>query len=151
MGSTDPVRPAGLGSLGYRLNLAARRARENFERHLHEAGASFAAWTVLETLHVLGPLIQRELAAELRVSGQTVARQVDRLVADGLLRRDQAGADRRAQVVALTDEGRAVHERLIEAARQANAELMRGMEADEVEAFEALLDRMVANLPDGTG
>ncbi|GAA2362617.1 MarR family transcriptional regulator [Saccharopolyspora halophila] len=147
MDSTDPNQSAGLGNLGYRLNLAARRARENFERRLHEAGASFAAWTVLETLQSLGPLIQRDLAAKLRVSGQTVARQVDRLVADGLLRRDQTADDRRAQLITLTDEGREVHQRLVHAARQANAELMRGMDSSEVETLESLLDRMNANLP----
>lgn len=104
---------------------------------------------MLETLQNLGPLIQRDLATKLRVSGQTVARQVDRLVADGLLRRDQAIEDRRAQLITLTDQGREVHQRLVHAARQANVELMRGMDSSEVETLEALLDRMNANLPGG--
>jgi hypothetical protein len=38
--------------LGYRLALIARQARAEFDRCLGEAGASFASWTVLETLAV---------------------------------------------------------------------------------------------------
>ncbi len=72
---------SGLGGLGYRLALVARHARVGFERHLAEAGASFATWTVIEALAVRGPLIQRDLAGHLEVSGQTMTRHIDRMVA----------------------------------------------------------------------
>lgn len=147
MGSQERQRAAGLGSLGYRLNVVARRARADFERRLTEAGASFAAWSVLEVLHTAGPMIQRDLATALKVSGQTVNRQVDRLVAEGWLRREQVAADRRAQQVVLTDEGRAVHRRLAGASRSGNEQLVAGMSPEEEAAFDGLLDRVAANLP----
>lgn len=144
-------RAVGLGSLGYQLNLVARRARADFERRLAEAGASFAAWSVLELLHTAGPMIQRDLAAALNVSGQTVNRQIDRLVADGLLRREQVPGDRRAQQVVLTERGRAVHRGLEDASRRANEQLTAGMTEQEAETFDRLLHRVAANLPGAPG
>ncbi|TWG08551.1 MarR family transcriptional regulator [Saccharopolyspora dendranthemae] len=135
----------GLGSLGYRFNMIARQARANFEQRLGEAGASFTTWTILEALTVHGPLIQRDLAGSLHVSGQTLARQVDRLVDSGWLVRGEAEGDRRAVRLHLTGEGRAAHHRLQRASRKANEQLVTGLSAEEIDVLDDLLARLARN------
>lgn len=144
-GRTAPPARSGLEGLGYRLSMTARQARVGFERRLAAAGASFAAWTVLDTLAVHGPMIQRDLAEALSVSGQTMTRQVDRLASAGWLRRLGVEHDRRATLVTLTGEGRALHRRLTAIARQANADLLRGMSKGDAAILDALLSHVFAN------
>lgn len=142
----DEQQASGLGGLGYRLAFVARQARNGFERRLAEdCGVSFAAWTVLETLAVYGPMIQRDLADALAVSSQTMVRQVDRMVASGWLRRGEVEHDRRAIRIGLTAEGRDVHRRLVLVAQQVNARLIRGLSEAEVKTFDAVLNRILAN------
>jgi MarR family transcriptional regulator for hemolysin len=136
---------SGLGGLGYRLALVARHARLGFERRLTDAGASFASWTVLETLVVQGTMIQRDLADSLEVSGQTMTRHIDRMVAAGWLRRRDVEGDGRAVLVEVTKAGRALHRRLAEAARQANAALAEGLSARDLSTLDRLLDRLALN------
>jgi MarR family transcriptional regulator for hemolysin len=137
---------SGLGGLGYRLALVARHARVGFERRLTEAGASFATWTVLEVLAVQGPVIQRDLAGYLEVSGQTMTRHIDRMVAAGWLRRREVEGDRRATLIETTKAGKTLHRKLGEAARQANADLARGLSARELSVLDGLLDRLAVNI-----
>lgn len=149
--ATDGARPtaermAGLGGLGYRLALVARQARAGFEQQLADkAGVSFAAWTVLETLAAHGPTIQRDLAELLDVTGQTMARQIDRMVTSGWLRREGVEYDRRATRVSLTSQGQAVHQRVTTVTRHANEQLTRGMSETEIATLDALLTRVLAN------
>ncbi|MEV6639450.1 MarR family transcriptional regulator [Amycolatopsis sp. NPDC051371] len=138
--------PSGLGSLGYRLSLVSRLARAEFERRLTDAGASFATWTILETLGVRGPMIQRDLAESLNLSGQTLTRHVDRLVTSGWLRRVGMAEDRRAALLEVTAEGNDLYERLAVAARAANARLARGLSKQERATLDDLLSRVAANV-----
>jgi MarR family transcriptional regulator for hemolysin len=138
--------PSGLGSLGYRLSLVARQARAVFEKELADAGASFTTWTVLETLQVNGPMIQRDLADSLDVSGQTLTRQVDRLVSSGWLQRTEVATDRRAVLLEITPEGDALHTRLAAAARLANSRLTKGFSKSERAVLDELISRLAANL-----
>lgn len=136
----------GLGSLGYRLSLVARRARIGFERHLVGAGASFATWTVLETLVVHGAMIQRDLAECLEVSGQTMARHIDRMVEAGWLCRRELEGDRRAALVEVTSDGVALHGRLRIAARRASEALTRGLSTRDRATLDRLIDRLASNI-----
>lgn len=134
-----------LGGLGYQLGLVARRARACFEHELAEAGASFATWKVLELLSVRGPTIQGELAEALCIRGPTATRMLDRMAAEGLVRRSPVAADRRKAEIALTPEGERLHDRLGEAHEKANARLSAGLSAEELRTLSDLLDRVLHN------
>ena len=54
-----------------------------------------------------------ELSRRLMVSGGNVTGLTDRLVADGLVKREQDSSDRRVQIIVLTDDG---YERFIQVA-----------------------------------
>ena len=132
------------------LSLVARRARVGFDRRLADAGASFATWTVLETLVVQGAMIQRDLADSLEVSGQTMTRHIDRMVTAGWLRRRGVRGDRRAMLIEVTTAGTALHRRLAVAAREANTALTRGMSSRDMSNLDRLLTRLAANVAQDT-
>jgi MarR family 2-MHQ and catechol resistance regulon transcriptional repressor len=68
---------------------------------------------VLEAILHLGPLQQGELCRKILRSGSNVTTVVDNLERGGLVRRVRDSADRRVQVVHLTDAGRALLERAL--------------------------------------
>jgi len=103
----------------YRGTVAERRALDTYiklarasdavvseaERHLHAFGLSGRQLGVLEALHHLGPLAQKDLSQKLLCSRANVTVVVDQLAARGLVVRSQDPDDRRSNVVATTREG----------------------------------------------
>jgi MarR family 2-MHQ and catechol resistance regulon transcriptional repressor len=70
-------------------------------------GLTESQLAVLEALFHLGPLPQGELCRKILRSGSNVTTVVDNLERDKLVRRERDEADRRVQIVHLTDRGRA--------------------------------------------
>ena len=71
-----------------------------------EFGLTESQFAVLEALHHLGPLSQGQLCQKILRSGSNVTTVVDNLERDQLVIRERDQADRRVQVVQLTDQGR---------------------------------------------
>ena len=71
-----------------------------------EKGITESQLGVLEALYYLGPLTQTQLCGKLLKSGSNLTTVLDNLERDGLVRRERDTADRRVQVVHLTDQGR---------------------------------------------
>jgi DNA-binding MarR family transcriptional regulator len=89
----------------------------------------------------------RELSRRLMVTGGNVTGLTDRLVAEGLVRRREDPADRRATTVALTAEGRRQFRAMAKAHESWVAELFAGLSVDQqVQLFE-LLGALKLTLP----
>jgi len=73
--------------LGRLLSMTAKAAREAFDQQLNEVGSSLTTYLILLHTAYYPDLSQRELAGHLGIEGSTLTRQLDRLVADGLVRR----------------------------------------------------------------
>ncbi|MDB4889075.1 MAG: putative MarR family transcriptional protein [Gemmatimonadetes bacterium] len=71
-------------------------------------GITESQFAVLEVLHHLGPLSQGQICHKILRSGSNVTTVVDNLERDGLVRRDRDEADRRVQIVTLTEQGRSL-------------------------------------------
>lgn len=71
-----------------------------------EFGLTESQLAVLEALLHLGTLTQGELCRKILRSGSNVTTVVDNLERDRLVRRERHAADRRVQVVHLTERGR---------------------------------------------
>ncbi|MEJ5254840.1 MAG: MarR family transcriptional regulator [Acidimicrobiales bacterium] len=96
----------------------------------------------LDVVHV-GAKRMSELAEALRVDASTATRTVDRLVANGLLRRTSAPDDRRVVVVEMTPAGRRLHERLSRRRRVMLLSVLEEFDPDERLALAELLERLV--------
>lgn len=78
-----------------------------------------------------------------------MTRLLDRLEAKGLLHRVHHPTDRRAVVIELTSDGRALARRLPPIFGRAVSQLLAGFSADEISQLTALLQRMLSNLRAG--
>jgi len=89
----------------------------------------------------------RELSHRLMVTGGNVTGLTDRLVAEGLVRRREDPADRRAFTVALTPEGRRQFRAMAQAHEAWVAELFSGLSAAQQAQLFELLGALKATLP----
>jgi MarR family transcriptional regulator for hemolysin len=87
-------------------------------------------------------LSQRQLADRLGIEGPTLVRHIDRLVADGLVRRVRDPNDRRVSRVELTALGTATADRLRAVADEADASLRLLFTPSELTALYQLLYRI---------
>lgn len=112
-------------------------------------GVTFARYEVLMllTFSKRGSLPMKLIGSRLQVHPTSVTNAVDRLEAAGLVSRSTHPEDRRAYVVALTDDGRRLAER---ATAALNAEVFAepGLAPDDIEALVGIIGRMRADAGD---
>jgi MarR family transcriptional regulator for hemolysin len=131
--------------LGRLINLTAKAMRSHFDLQMAEAGSTFSTWTVLATLEMRGPMIQRQLAAHLSVEGPTLTRSLAMMENLGLVERSRSGADRRATTVQTTDAGRALFIRLRAIMAQSTRTLLDGVTPEEMAVLRSALNRIRQN------
>ena len=87
-----------------------------------------------------------ELSRRLMVSGGNVTGLTDRLVADGLVKREQDSSDRRVQIIVLTDDG---YERFIQVALEHEkwiGELFEDLSPDQMRVLNQTLGQLKQSL-----
>ena len=89
------------------LRQAARRITQFYDQHLAPSGLRVTQFSILVTLHDLGPRSISELAAEMGLDRTTLGRNIRPLERDGLVAIAVDPRDRRGRALALTDEGKA--------------------------------------------
>lgn len=136
-------------SIGYLVNVLAREIRQGLNRRLQEHGASAGQWPILLFLWETDGLTQKELGERIPFEGATIARTLDRMTRDGLVRRERDPSDRRRVQVWLTDEGLALKDVLIPRAREAIGMALDGFEPEEVDVLRNGLRRVLANVTRG--
>ena len=92
--------------IGLRLNQAARAVGRAFDEALAEAGGTLPVWLILLNLKIRRPGTQRELAEAVGIREATLTHHLNAMDADGLITRTRDAANRRIQVVTLTEQGR---------------------------------------------
>ena len=133
------TREAALEDLYQGLTTLTRRARDVGD-DLH-SGLTLVAYTLLAQIDATPGARAADLAARFCLDKSTLSRQLDQLIAAGLLRRDGEQPGRRGQVLALTPAG----EKHLAAAAQAVRCRLAGRLADwaasDIAAFALLVDR----------
>ena len=124
--------------IGLRLAQASRTVERAFDAALAEAGGSLPVWLVLLNLKVGRPRNQRKLAEAVGITGATLTHHLNAMHAQGLIARTRDDANRRVQVVTLTEAG--------EAATPFDARLRAGLAEADLAALAAGLDRLAANV-----
>jgi DNA-binding MarR family transcriptional regulator len=130
-------------SLGPLLQQAGKRASAAFAAALAPLGIEGRHFGVLLSLARRGPLNQRQLAGATGGDKSTMTRTIDDLAARGLVRRRPAEADRRANVVELTEEGRAAFTAAELVADRVNGELLAHMTPGERDDLRRHLQRFI--------
>lgn len=87
---------------------AADSATQRIHRYLSASGLTASQFGVLEALHSLGPLCQRELGEKILKTSGNVTLVIDNLEKRALVRRERSADDRRYITVSLTPVGDAL-------------------------------------------
>ena len=135
--------------IGLRLNQTARAVERAFDEALSEADGTLPVWLILLNLKTRKPANQRELAAAVGVREATLTHHLNAMDARGLVTRTRDAANRRVQVVALTEAGEAAFLRLRDTAIAFDAKLRAGLADADVATLSALLDQLAANVGAG--
>jgi MarR family transcriptional regulator, transcriptional regulator for hemolysin len=128
--------------LGRLLGMTGKVVREAFNEDLANVGSSLNAFIILKHADMHPGLSQRQLAATLGIEGPTLTHHLDRLTAEGLLRRVRHPDDRRAYCVELTAEGVAHLEHVTAYADQCDAEFRKLFTELELSTLFELLTRI---------
>jgi MarR family transcriptional regulator, transcriptional regulator for hemolysin len=146
--SQVPV-PAGFPlPIGLRLNQAARAVGRAFDDALAEAGGTLPVWLVLLNMKVRRPGTQRDLAEAVGIREATLTHHLNAMEADGLITRTRDAANRRIQVVAITEKGDEAFLRLRAAAMDFDKRLRSGLSDTDLATLTTLLTRLSANVAD---
>ena len=114
-----------------RIQLIEKRIRRMLDETLAEFGVNIGEWSVLGALHRAGPPYRRspgKLAKWSHLTTGAMTNRLDRLEAEGLVRRLPDPDDRRGVIVELTDEGRELWERTV-GAHAAKEQFVAGVRA----------------------
>lgn len=124
----------------------ARLSRHMFDRHVGQLGVTRSQWSMILAVSRQPGATQRMIAEALEISEASAGRLVDRLCAEGLLRRQERSDDRRAREVYLSDATMPMLDQLTAAAKSFEEELFADFAEDELVRFHEYVDRLYQNL-----
>ena len=133
-------------SFGTRLGNTSRHWRRAIDEQLRPFGLTEATW--LPLLHLSrskAPLRQKDLAAEIGIESSTLVRLIDALDHAGLIQR-KTDDDRRANILCLTQRGRAVAKRVEAASSKIRRRILAGITDEELEMALNVIERVYAAL-----
>ena len=133
------TRDTALEDLYQGLTTLTRRARDVGDE-LHP-GLTLVAYTLLAQIDVTPGARAADLAARFCLDKSTLSRQLDQLIAAGLLRRDGEQPGRRGQVLALTPAGQKHLAAAAQAVRCRLAELLADWDDRDIAVFARLVER----------
>jgi MarR family transcriptional regulator, transcriptional regulator for hemolysin len=133
-------------SIALKLTVIARQLRLSFDQRVERGGLTRAKWTLIAAVARNPGVTQRTIAEALEVREITAGRLIDRLCDEGYLKRRENPNDRRAYCVHLTPAAQPLLDKLDEIAKSREAEIFAGIEADDLERLDKLLDAIARNL-----
>jgi len=133
-------------AVGLKLTVVARQLRQGFDQSVERSGLTRAKWTLIAAVAQRPGATQRILAELLQVREITVGRLIDRLCAEGYLKRRPHPTDGRAYCVHLAPPAQPVLDTLNELARAHEAVVFAGFNDDDLEKLHALLDALERNM-----
>lgn len=132
---------------GYWMRMVSNAVSQDFGRKVAGEGVTVAEWAFLRALFDREPTAPTALAEKMGMSRGAISKLADRLLAKGLIARNGNKTDRRAQVLSLTEEGRARVPVLARLADENDADYFGVLNEEERKA----LDRILAILVERRG
>jgi DNA-binding MarR family transcriptional regulator len=132
------------GYLGYLLGQANHALYKGFDAQVRQAGLSSIEWRVLATLYDAAPLTVNDLTAQVLSKQPTVTKLVQRMAQTGYLVLLADAADHRRTLVAITPTGKKLVRPLVLAAQKHEAQVLRALGAEDVDALKQSLARLAA-------
>jgi MarR family transcriptional regulator for hemolysin len=134
---TDPI--------GLEVTRTGRVLSLQFNDALAGAGGSLPQWLIFTALKRGSHTMQRDIASAIGIEGATLTHHLNRMEADGLVRRERVADNRRTHVVTLTPAGEARFVRLRTAVIAFDQQLRAGFSERDLATVRRLLARLRAN------
>jgi MarR family transcriptional regulator for hemolysin len=128
--------------MGKQVAMALKGLQADLEDALSGIGSSFHTYLVLRHVEEHPGLSQRALADRLGIEGPTLTHHLDRLTAEGLVRRVRSDEDRRVSSAVLTTAGRSHLAAAVEVADACDAALRSLFSDDEWQTLGVCLRRI---------
>lgn len=133
------------GKIGFRLRLAQQTAFDTFHRAMEPLGLTPGRLGVLLMLEANPDIRQGVLAEALHIKPSNLTVLLAALEREGLLRRSEEEGNRRANLLQLTQAGRALLKRAKQEEAAVEEQLTAGMTADEQASLLAALRRIAGS------
>lgn len=130
-------------SFGWLLNVVANHASKEFDKRLKDNGLTLALWPTLMCLWEKEGVTQREIAQMSKVESSTTTRTLDKLETLGLVERKPDPESRRSFRIYLTDDGKALKNKVIHLPVEVNRELLEDLDSAEQATLISLLQKLV--------
>ncbi|MBN2177460.1 MAG: MarR family transcriptional regulator [Demequinaceae bacterium] len=128
------------------LGRTSRAMRLHLEDTISDVPGGISAWSVLRYLHRTGPTTQAGIAKGICLADSTLTRRLDSMENDGLVIRTVDPEDKRRTIVALSEQGEALHDVQRERADAVTAGFVKGIAHSDLEALARVIDGIHANL-----
>jgi DNA-binding MarR family transcriptional regulator len=122
--------------------------REELEGRLLAANGNLHSWSILSALEASDGLSQKGLSEACGIDAPTITRVLDRLEAQGFVKRRRDTDDRRVVRVELSGKGRLQHLHLARAAQSLEHDLGVSLQPCSAESLRSLLTNMTAGRRD---
>jgi DNA-binding MarR family transcriptional regulator len=136
----------GEASLGYQVNFLARLFERALRERIAPHGVVPGQFPALLCLYEQDGLTQAEIGGRVQIEQPTIAKTLQRMERDGLIRRAPDSDDRRRVRIHLTPRARALEPTLAAAARGINARALDGLTHAEADHLTGTITRIIANL-----
>jgi DNA-binding MarR family transcriptional regulator len=133
------------GNIGRLVVDAASMLTRAIDRRARELGLTGPQWVMLMRIANGMGHTAAELCRTIGYDSGSMTRMLDRLVDQGLIRRDRSDEDRRVVRLSLTAAGEALHPRLSPVAIEVLNDHLAGFTAADVACLTGLLQRLLAN------
>ena len=126
---------------GHLIRRLHQKSTQVFLREMKRAGHDLTPvqFAAMEALRGSDGMDQAQVAQLIAYDRATIGGVIERLEKRGLLRREVNRRDRRARLVSLTDEGRALVEALMPVVRGFQDDILDGLDAEERSALRRLI------------
>ena len=128
----DPQQERSLNSF-IKLLRGTESLSQRVHAHLSDFNLSLSQFQVLEVLHHLGPLCQRDIAAKILKTTGNLTMVINNLEKQQLIRREQDAQDRRYYRIHLTPDGKKLIEKVFPRHVEILTEEMSVLSAKEIE------------------
>lgn len=136
-GDVQAIKPQGCTNL--KLRQLMRRVAQHYDAEVGKTGLKGTQYSLLSYVVKLGPIRAVDLAAAMRVSTSTLSRNLQPLVAAGLLA-VLPGEDARSRLIVATEEGKAKRTEAQRKWRIAQEGINQMLGPERVVALHALID-----------
>lgn len=123
-----------------RVNILARQIQHDLDLRLAPTGLNASNYYFILKLDSVDDMRQDTLFKKIHLNASNVTRRLAQLITLGLVTKEKAADDKRAWVISLTAEGRALVPRVSQIVAEYEAELTAKLAAADKVKFEQILD-----------